>query len=323
MARFPFRTGEASPLGETPFLLVGVDRSARELTDLQRDSLRAWLGRQPCPVVAFTEAADDPLAAACDIVVEDAAQAKAVLAQIERSPQAATVLVQVLRLTSTLPLAHALVVESLAYATLQGGAEFRRWLQSRTPAEAMATTDPGPAVEMERDGDELFLRLNRPSRRNSLTVEMRDALAEALEFVLADDSIRSVRMSGRGKCFSVGGELEEFGEAADPASAHAVRSMRLPSALLAQCADRVECHLHGACIGSGIEMPAFAHRITAHPKTFFQLPEIRYGLIPGAGGCVSLPRRIGRQRTAYLALSARRIDARTALDWGLVDELIE
>ena len=56
---------------------------------------------------------------------------------------------------------------------------------------------------------------------------------------------------------------------------------------------------------------------------FLQLPEIRFGLIPGAGGCVSIPRRIGRQRTAYLALSARRINAATALDWGLVDAIVD
>lgn len=323
MACSPFRRDEAGPFGKVPFLLVDMSRPPGGLTGAQRDALHAWLARQSCPVVAIAQVVEDPMAAACDVVVRDMARAVPVLAGIERSPHAAMVLVQVLRVTSGMPVAHALVVESLAYATLQGGADFRRWLKSRTAAERVVSTNAGPAVEVERRGKQLFVRLNRPSRRNSLTVEMRDALAEALELVLADDSIESVRMSGRGRCFSVGGELEEFGEAPDPASAHAVRSVRLPAALLARCADRVECHLHGACIGAGIEIPAFARRVTAHPGTFFQLPEIRYGLIPGAGGCVSLPLRIGRQRTAYLALSARRIDARTALRWGLVDELVE
>ena len=59
----------------------------------------------------------------------------------------------------------------------------------------------------------------------------------------------------------------------------------------------------------------------ARPDTIFQLPEITMGLIPGAGGTVSITRRIGRQRTAYMALSARRINAQTALAWGLVDAL--
>ena len=61
----------------------------------------------------------------------------------------------------------------------------------------------------------------------------------------------------------------------------------------------------------------------AHPDTIVALPEIGLGLIPGAGGTVSLTRRIGRQRTAALGLTGRSIDAATALDWGLVDEIAD
>ncbi|NND69546.1 MAG: enoyl-CoA hydratase/isomerase family protein, partial [Halioglobus sp.] len=105
------------------------------------------------------------------------------------------------------------------------------------------------------------------------------------------------------------------------AEAHRVRSLRHPGRELAAVADRVHCHLHSACIGSGIEIPAFAGRVSAAPTTFFQLPELGMGLIPGAGGCVSIARRIGRQRTAWLVLSGSRINARTALDWGLIDAI--
>jgi enoyl-CoA hydratase/carnithine racemase len=61
----------------------------------------------------------------------------------------------------------------------------------------------------------------------------------------------------------------------------------------------------------------------ARPDATFRLPEIAMGLVPGAGGTVSLPRRIGRERTAWLALSGQAIDAPTALDWGLVDTISE
>jgi enoyl-CoA hydratase/carnithine racemase len=61
--------------------------------------------------------------------------------------------------------------------------------------------------------------------------------------------------------------------------------------------------------------------VIAHEAAFFELPEVALGLVPGAGGTVSLTRRIGRQRTAWLALSGERIDAATALSWGLVDEI--
>ena len=107
----------------------------------------------------------------------------------------------------------------------------------------------------------------------------------------------------------------------DPATAPAIRTTRSAARLRARCGERVRCQLHGACVGAGIELPAFAARVYAAEDAFFQLPEVAMGLVPGAGGTVSLPRRIGRQRTAGLALSGERIDADTALSWGLVDEI--
>jgi enoyl-CoA hydratase/carnithine racemase len=76
-------------------------------------------------------------------------------------------------------------------------------------------------------------------------------------------------------------------------------------------------------MGAGIELPAYAQRITAAPGTIISLPEIALGLVPGAGGTVSLPRRIGRQRTAWLGLTGARIDAVTALEWGLIDAIAD
>jgi enoyl-CoA hydratase/carnithine racemase len=80
-------------------------------------------------------------------------------------------------------------------------------------------------------------------------------------------------------------------------------------------------HVQGACVGAGLEMAAFAARLIATPEAWFQLPELAMGLIPGAGGCVSVPRRIGRQRAALMFLSGRRINAATALRWGLIDAI--
>ena len=82
-------------------------------------------------------------------------------------------------------------------------------------------------------------------------------------------------------------------------------------------------HLHGACIGAGIELPAFAARLTAKPDTTFRLPEVSMGLIPGAGGCVSIPRRIGRQRTARMAILGEPVNAEQALAWGLIDAIVD
>lgn len=310
-----------SALDGQPALLLSADWAAQGLSKQEAEVLAHWLRQQPCPTVAVASpGADGWLASACDVLVQSASEAATLLASIERSPIAAAVLVQLLRITEAMPLEHALLAESLAYSTLQAGPEFRRWLAANPP-QALPTIDEGPAVRMQREGAMLHLQLNRPGRRNAMSVEMRDALMEALHLVLLDESIEQVLMSGRGKCFSTGGELAEFGTAPDPASAHLVRSLALPGRLLARCAARVEVRVHGACIGSGIELPAFAGRIVASRDAWFQLPELKFGLIPGAGGCVSIARRIGRQRAAWLALSGARIDAHTALAWGLVDAI--
>jgi enoyl-CoA hydratase/carnithine racemase len=79
--------------------------------------------------------------------------------------------------------------------------------------------------------------------------------------------------------------------------------------------------VHGACVGAGVELPAIAAPLRAREDARVLQPELSMGLVPGAGGTVSLPRRIGRQRTGWLALSGARIDARTALRWGLVDAI--
>lgn len=304
-------------------LLIACNDS-HHLSRQEARNLSAWLQRLPCVTLAIGVDADQlnehTWLEAVDVTLPSLESAAPLLRNIARQPYAATLLVQTLRLTEQLPIDAALVAESLAYATLQASAEFKRWAAGHPPAPV--PPDPTrPAVLMERCDNRLELTLNRPERRNALSVELRDALCTALQLALTDDSIAQINLQGAGACFSSGGDVAEFGLASDPATAHLIRRQRLPGALMAQCAARVSCRLHGACIGAGVELPAFAHRVVAHPDAWFQLPELKYGLIPGAGGCVSIPRRIGRQRTAWLALSQRRINAQTALAWGLVDEM--
>lgn len=287
------------------------------LKDLPDDPL--WLGLQPCPVIAYGPGQEAPGA---DVVVPDLAAAQALEQRIQASPIAATTLVQVLRATERLPAAQGLDVESMAYGTLQGGKEFAAWIDSRQDSSELPK-QAGEPLLLSRDGSVVEAVLNRADTRNSISVEMRDAWVEALQLLEADDSISEMRFKGFGACFSVGGELGEFGTTPDPATAHWVRTVQSPARMLAKLSSKVTFYVHGACIGSGIELPAFAARVVAHSKSFFQLPELQFGLIPGAGGTVSIARRIGRQRTAWLVLSGRRINAQTALDWGLVDEVVD
>jgi hypothetical protein len=322
LAEIPGAREDYSPLGPCLSLILD-ERLMRQIPDAADASwLNNVLAARQCLVIGIAPAHDNIFpAVACDAVVSSEAELNGMFANIENAPLAAASLVQVLRAVASMPTADALNLESFAYASLQAGPEFHAWLSGNGTNAGVSENEDGPPILIQRTTRGLELRLNRPANRNALSVELRDALCEVLQLVLSDQTIAHVSIAGEGRCFSTGGDLKEFGTAPDPATGHAIRSIRMPARLLADCAERVEFRLHGACIGAGVELPAFAQMVTATKTAFFQLPEIKLGLIPGAGGCVSITRRIGRQRTAFLGLSARRISADTALRWGLVDRL--
>jgi enoyl-CoA hydratase/carnithine racemase len=210
------------------------------------------------------------------------------------------------------------VAESAAYSVLQSGPEFAAW---RAVHPARAERDDGPRVRVDRAGDTLALTLTRPGRLNALDALMRDELVEALAVAAADPGVARVELRGEGRAFCAGGDLDEFGTRSDPATAHLIRLQRSVGRALSRLDRPTAAYLHGACMGSGIELAAFTDTVVAASDTQIALPEIGLGLVPGAGGTVSLPRRIGRLRTAWLAFSGCTIDAATAHAWGLVDEL--
>ena len=267
-------------------------------------------------VVCWAGAADPPGWA--DVAL-DAADRAALVEQVAHVPHAAVSLAVLLRQTEALPITAALAAESAVYSMLQGGPEFAAW-RAATPAKPDSDPDRS-TVLVEREGDRLLLTLDRPHRHNAISMKLRDELYAALTIAVVDGSIREVVVDGNGPSFCSGGDLGEFGNRPDPVTAHVTRLGRSPAALIERLRDRVEMRIHGSTFGGGIEMAAFAGRVVAGPDTRIALPEVSLGLIPGAGGTASLTRRIGRQRTAALGLLGTVIDASTALEWGLVDEL--
>lgn len=317
-----------STLTGLPFLLLDLTDTADFPGADNFRLLRKMLVQLPCPVLAI--AAEHPagslaeLSSLVDVVVTSEKETRRIANNIRKNPLAAMILVQLLRHNERANIADGLFAESLAYATLQGGAEFKSYLATRAaiePPVEPSIQSSEPAVKLTRSGETLTITLNRPQQRNAYSTAMRDGLIEGLQLLAGDGSIAKAIIEGSGSCFCTGGDLAEFGLATDTAIAHAIRSTRNAGRMIAEYAGRIEFHVHRACIGSGIELPAFGGRIVATEDTLFQLPEITMGLIPGAGGTISILKRIGRQKTAWLALSAKRINANTALDWGLIDEI--
>jgi len=271
----------------------------------------------PFPLIGLGDPGH-PLAGALDAIVESPVSADALRREATRNPHAAAVAVQLLRSLEGLPCERALTLESFCYGLLQGSAEHERWLSSR--AHVAHPSAPGRLI-VERRDSVLHITIDRPLARNAIDCSMRDALFEAFSLAALDREVCSVRLRAVGATFSTGGDLEEFGTTRDSATAHLIRSRTLPAVAIAGRAGVLDVHVQGACIGAGLEIAAFAGRFTATPDAWFQLPELGMGLIPGAGGCVSVPRRIGRQRAALMILSGRRINAATALRWGLIDAI--
>ncbi|OBI09229.1 enoyl-CoA hydratase [Mycobacterium sp. E2462] len=244
-------------------------------------------------------------------------------ARCARWPHASAICDDVLRAVDPEgPALPGVLTESLAYSTLQAGPEFERWLRERGPVDMPEIAEPVRAV---RDGDTLRIAFDRPQRHNAFSTDARAALLEALTVARLDPSVTEVVVSGNGPSFCSGGDLAEFGTFTDPSSAHLARTRHSPAlaldALTARLGRACRAEVHGRVLGSGLEMAAFCGWVSARADAVFGLPELGLGLLPGAGGTVSVTRRIGRWRTAYLVLSGHTVDAATALAWGLVDEI--
>jgi hypothetical protein len=294
----------AAAVRALPCVVVGVGSLPRTLADPPDvDVLLTDVPHAPRPWRSCPEGIDRALSA--------------LSLSVMCAPRAATTLTQVLRMGRDLSFGDALVAESHAYTVLQGASEFRTWLGNRSVTKLRARAQDG--LEVTRTEGTLTLRLRRPRVHNALDAATGEALAAELAKAAADPGVLRIHVRGEGPDFCGGADLDELSKAPDPMTGHLLRSTRSPARALQRCADRTTVHVHGACVGAGVELAALAGRVVAAADTTFQLPEVGMGLIPGCGGTASLPRRIGRQRTAWLAISGAEIDVATAREWGLVD----
>lgn len=172
--------------------------------------------------------------------------------------------------------------------------------------------------------------IDEPDSANAITgSEFIDAFDDAVDNVNADLDIAAVILTGAGRFFSSGGNIREmrtktgvFG--ADPVSqrsGYAAGIQRIPRAMQ-RCEVPVIAAVNGAAIGAGCDLAAMCDLRIASEEAFFAESFVQIGLIPGDGGSWFLPRVIGPARAAEMTFTGDRIDAETALNWGLVSAVI-
>lgn len=152
---------------------------------------------------------------------------------------------------------------------------------------------------------------------NALSANLRTVLAQALTKSLAEPAIKAIVIAASGRTFVAGADISEFGKPPIPPI--------LPEVLAMIDASKkpVVAALNGAALGGGMELALACHGRVAAPAAKLGLPEIRLGLIPGAGGTQRLPRLIGATRAFAMMLSGEAIPASEALALGLVDRVVE
>jgi 3-hydroxyacyl-CoA dehydrogenase len=176
------------------------------------------------------------------------------------------------------------------------------------------STDQAARVEYQRRGKAALLTL-ASAPVNALSVALRQALLDRLSQALADPTVVAVVVTGAGNAFVAGADIREFGK---PAPAGAATTADLARAL-ESATKPVVAAINGVAAGGGLELALGCHARIAGPKARIGLPEVKLGLIPGAGGTQRLPRLIGVEPALELILTGELVTAEKARALGIVD----
>jgi enoyl-CoA hydratase/carnithine racemase len=174
-------------------------------------------------------------------------------------------------------------------------------------------------VRIERGGGVLAITLNRPDRRNAITIEMYGALADATAGAWEDGQTRVITIRGEGQDFAAGNDLADFLEAA-PRSED-IPVWRLLRAL-AECEIPIVAAVHGNCVGIGTTMLLHCDLVIAAENARFSMPFVDLGLVPEAASSMLFPRLAGRRRAARYLLLGETFGADEALAIGLASHVV-
>ncbi|KAA9156353.1 enoyl-CoA hydratase [Amycolatopsis acidicola] len=174
-------------------------------------------------------------------------------------------------------------------------------------------------LEFERDGHVAVLTMNRPQRRNALSLEMVGQFAQAWDEIDGDDRIRVAVLTGAGEYYCSGGDLSEGWMMRDGSRVDVGKGLLLEHTL----AKPLIAAVNGPCLGGGCEMLQQTDIRIAERRATFGLPEAKVGLIAGAGSTVRLKRQIPYTKAMEMILTGDPLSAREAYDFGLVGHVVE
>jgi enoyl-CoA hydratase len=178
--------------------------------------------------------------------------------------------------------------------------------------DVVLSETPAPGV--------VLLRLNRPEAKNALNREVRTKLAELFEALGRDPEVRAIVLTGNSEAFAAGADIRDVVEA-DP-----IEMMNRPNEYqwraIAACPKPIIAAVNGYALGGGCELAMHCDIIVAGEGASFGQPEVKIGIIPGAGGTQRLTRAVGKFKAMKMVLLGEPVSAREAETMGLVSEIV-
>lgn len=170
------------------------------------------------------------------------------------------------------------------------------------------------SVTTSQDGEILILTVNNPPV-NALSWHVRQGINDGIAQGLGDDSVKAIVLRCDGATFIAGADITEFGKPPQGPDFNAVLNT------IEMATKPVIAAIHGTALGGGLETTLVCHYRIAVPSAKLGVPEVKLGLLPGAGGTQRLPRLVGIEQAAVMCSLGEPISAQKALDTGLVDSL--
>lgn len=179
-------------------------------------------------------------------------------------------------------------------------------------------------IEQELDTQGILtLTLNRPDKLNALSTELLMTLETVLQEAKKNTKVKALLITGEGKAFCAGADISRLAECSARTGYEFACKGQEVFRLLETMGKPSLAAINGFAFGGGCELAISATMRIASSKASFGQPEVKLGVIPGYGGTQRLARLVGKGRALDLCLTGRFIDAVTALNWGLVTEVVE